>query len=91
MFNLGQVLITRGLNELISENSRLEFFIYHCLKRHQMGEWGDLDDEDKELNNEAVETGERIFSSYNFTSEITIWIITEWDRKYTTILLPEEY
>jgi hypothetical protein len=47
--------------------------------------------EDKELNdNSNGPMPERILSSYE-DKGIKIWIITEWDRSVTTILLPEEY
>jgi hypothetical protein len=45
---------------------------------------------DKELNDLAVKTGERILEAYE-TSKGKIWIITEWDRSATTILFPNEY
>jgi hypothetical protein len=43
------------------------------------------------MNNEAIETGEdRIFSCYHYYSK-KIYVITEWDRSYTTIMFAEEY
>ena len=42
-------------------------------------------------NNSAVRNGARIYSEYLSTSDETFLIITEADRKLTTILLPDEY
>jgi len=60
------------------------------LSRHQRGDWGDLDSEDKKRNQEALTLGSRIFSAYQFDT-VRFWVITEADRSTTTILLPEEY
>jgi hypothetical protein len=62
------------------------------LDRHVQGDWGDLDDEDRKLNDEALVDGSRIFSAYILKDGHTkIWCITEADRSSTCLLLPEEY
>jgi hypothetical protein len=64
----------------------------HCLARHWAGDWGEVDDEDKQANNDALKHGTRLLSAY--THENTgerIWIITEANRKMTTFLFPHEY
>ena len=42
-------------------------------------------------NTEATITGGRILSSYRLNATERLWIITEADRSYTTLLLPEDY
>ncbi|HTQ78439.1 MAG TPA: hypothetical protein VMM92_00470 [Thermoanaerobaculia bacterium] len=54
-------------------------------------EWGELDPEDALANDEAHETGGRLFSAYKLKEGTKIWIITEDDRSSTCILLPDEY
>ena len=61
------------------------------LARHLCGDWGELDAEDKRLNDEAVQDGSRILSSYTASTGTNLWVITDTDRSATTILLPEEY
>lgn len=61
------------------------------LLRHVNGDWGDLDDEDKKENELSVKEGFRILSAYELDTGVKLWVITEWDRSVTTILLPEEY
>ena len=44
----------------------------------------------------ALQGGDRLFSVYEipqglFALESKIWIITESDRSYTTVLFPSEY
>jgi hypothetical protein len=64
--------------------------LLQLLYRHQTGDWGDLEDEDKESNEEALINDTRIFSSYSI-AEDKIWIITEADRSLTTFLMPSDY
>jgi hypothetical protein len=61
------------------------------LLRHVTGDCGDLDDEDKKENELSVKEGFRILSSYHLETGLKVWVITEWDRSVTTILLPDEY
>lgn len=55
------------------------------------GDFGLVSDEDKALNEEAIETGGRIMSAYRDRLDVKYWIITEADRSATTVLLPSEY
>lgn len=59
--------------------------------RHSRGDWGDLPESDKALNDQALVDGERVLSSYTLTTGEKLWVITEWDRSSTTLLLPHEY
>jgi hypothetical protein len=61
------------------------------MRRHHCGDWGDLCDEDKQSNEEAIQLGLRILSHYQLGDGQRIYIITEADRSSTCILLPEEY
>ena len=62
------------------------------IARHVVGEWGDLEDEDKQENELSVEQGFRILSAYKLDDDTKIWIITEHDRSATTIYAaPSEY
>jgi hypothetical protein len=48
-------------------------------------------EEDQEENRSSVEHGNRVFSSYKLSTGEKLWVITEWDRSVTTLLLPDEY
>ncbi|MGF1871985.1 type I restriction endonuclease subunit M [Photobacterium indicum] len=86
-FELGQSIMTRGVADLFNHDSHL---LVPFLMRHQCGNWGEVCEEDKQVNNEATHTNQRIISVYKFKGE-KFWIITEWDRSVTTALLPSEY
>ena len=85
-FALGQICITPGAKVRLYHND-----VVTALNRHRSGDFGDVCEEDKALNEEAIETGDRILSAYIDRNGIKFWIITEWDRSATTILLPSEY
>ncbi|MGR2682586.1 hypothetical protein [Chromobacterium haemolyticum] len=65
--------------------------IFALVKRHASGDWGDVSDEDRQHNDLAAMAGERVLSSYSLPNGQTVWLITEWDRLSTTVLLPEDY
>ena len=90
-FPMGQIVMTRGVNDEIAENTPFSKFVPNSLKRHARCDWGDLGKEDTASNNSALKTGGRLFSAYIEEGLQKIWIITEWDRSVTTILFPDEY
>ena len=85
-FSLGRTVITRNAFDTLDA-----FSIYYALARHASGDWGDVCDEDKQSNEDALKHGSRLFSVYHDKNGIKFWIITEADRSVTTILLPEDY
>jgi len=87
-FPLGQMVMTKGVVDLV-DKGRLDFL--SLLRRHAQCDWGDLCDEDKAQNDFALLSERRLLSCYRMTPEQSVYIITEWDRSYTTILLPSEY
>jgi len=87
-FDPGQILATPGAIVAI-EFARAS--AVELLRRHLSGDWGDLDDADKRLNDEALTTDGRILSAYTLADGQKVWIITEADRSATTILTPDEY
>ena len=100
-FDLGQVVVTIGIAEA-QESKPFSDFVSRCLMHHALGDWGDLTEEDVEVNKAALKEGGRLFSSYKFDKSYDvsneypfkrdhIWIITEADRSHTTVLFPDEY
>jgi hypothetical protein len=60
------------------------------LERHLTGDWGDLREEEKMLNELAVAHGEDVLSAYRLNTGVEIWITTDRDRESTIIELPQE-
>lgn len=86
----GMIVATRGMADEMENNPAFADEVNAAFSRYQRKDWGDLCQEDKELNDQAVDGGDRILAAYK-TSIGTIWIITEWDRSATTFLFPSEY
>ena len=87
-FKLGRILATPCALEVIAD-ARIS--IVDLLIRHMSGDWGDLPDSDREQNDAAITTGQRILSNYPLPGGRMVWLITEADRCTTTFLLPAEY
>lgn len=90
---LGQLCATRGVANRIAEDDAFNQFVQASLRRYIAGDWGEMAEEDKDLNDQAVSEGGRIFGAYRDAkhSDWHIWIITEADRSVTTVLFPDEY
>lgn len=85
-FSLGQTVITpNALNTLHPED------FPRALTRHGVGDWGDICDEDKAINEQSLKYGARLMSTFTDRNGTKFWIITEADRSVTTVLLPEDY
>lgn len=88
LFPLGRIVATPAALEAIAAAKQTpdEF-----IRRHHTGDWGDLDEEDVKENELSLKEGFRLLSAYHTNNKVKIWLITEWDRSATTILLPEDY
>ena len=86
LFPLGKIVMTKGVNASISAEEMLDALLLHA-----QGDWGDVCENDRRFNEEALQRGFRLLSVYHDSDKTKFWIITEADRSYTTILLPEEY
>lgn len=62
-----------------------------ALQRHLAGDWGDVDEQDREENEFSLTRDLRLFSVYHAKSGVKFWIISEADRSVTTVLLPCDY
>jgi hypothetical protein len=87
-FPLGRLVATPAALAALTESgqSPTDF-----LSRHIQGDWGMVCPEDWQLNDDALVSGERLFSAYKTLKAVKIWIITEHDRSSTCVLLPEDY
>lgn len=94
-FQSGEILFTRSIYAACQDDKEFNNFIHQSLARHLNGDWGDCCNDDKTINERALEGGCRLFSSYLLSNQHMdrdkIYIITEWDRSATTILFPDEY
>lgn len=88
-FETGEILFSRGVYALMETSKEFAKFVLLSLERHKQKDWGDVCIDDDMLNDHAAMFDQRVLSRY--TGENIIWILTEWDRSVTTVLLPMEY
>jgi len=88
--NLGHVLVSRGVMEMARGDREFAAFVKESLGRHRKGDWGETGDEVRQLNNQNLGISTRLFSAYESARFPEIWITTEPDRSFSTIMFPEE-
>ena len=93
LFPLGRVLMTANLQHKLSEAipEGWDQELKKMIDRYVSGDWGDLEEFDRQQNDSALKDGGRIFSAYHTSDGTKLYVITEADRSYTTALLPEDY
>jgi hypothetical protein len=70
---LGNIVATPGVVQLAREQG---IDLVALLLRHAAGDWGDVDDHDRKVNDQAARTGTRILSVYG-EGDDRVWVITE--------------
>ena len=85
-FQPGKIVVTRVAVEVL-----LPADMFSALACHLHGDWGDVNEQDWEANETALVEGERLLSVYRSSGDEKFYVITEWDRSVTTILLPTDY
>lgn len=87
LFNSGLILATPAAVSHLVNHDELP---HDLISRHLNGDWGDISIDDKELNETAAQIVGRILSAYTVAGE-KLYVITEWDRSHTTVMLASEY
>ncbi|MFM2344627.1 MAG: hypothetical protein RLZZ210_1238 [Pseudomonadota bacterium] len=86
-FSLGQCVLTKNAQDFLQTNNKLAIdYVF----RHVKGDRGDLDEEDKQANENALITNNRLLSAYLLAGQ-KIYVITEYDRSKTTVMLASDY
>lgn len=86
LFELGEILISQGV-----QSADLDVVRY--LRRHQGGDFGDVDPEDAEKNVRAIHSGDAVVSQYGISHRgktIELIIVTEADRSFTLAMIAGE-
>lgn len=89
-FSPGQIVSTPGALAAMEAH---ECSPLALLARHLSGDWGSVPVEDAQLNDQALQSGGRLLSSYPIGPETRIWLITDQCEagNVSTFLLPSEY
>lgn len=97
LFELGTVVATGGFLHFFEDKAAAELTGGALALIYTRGDWGLLCDEDKALNDAALDpaTPGRILAKYEVQNKDmekeSVYIVTEWDRSSTTIMLTSEY
>lgn len=87
LFEPGKLLVSPGVLD-----SAIEYRRY--LRRHLLGDWGDVSEYDKQQNRRALETNDAVLSQYCITlsggDTTNLVIMTEAGRTHTVIFLLDE-
>jgi hypothetical protein len=83
MIDLGEIIV-HGEAELALQqaNQKVEEFLEHL----RLGDYGDIDQETRRFNEEALKDGGDILAIFKICSGAVIWLIC--DGKTTEVLLP---
>ncbi len=85
-FPLGQLMVTSNALKYLTLNEIISGVI-----RHQLGDWGELNSDDRMENDLNIERGLILISVYHDSNDMAFFVITEADRSVTTVLMPTDY
>jgi hypothetical protein len=86
LFDSGNIYCTANAHKALTSDD-----IAKAIARHMSGDWGEVCEDDRKENELSLREGFRLMSIYRAKDGTKFWVITEWDRSATTILLPEDY
>lgn len=87
--NLGRLVMTAAAAKVLEETETEPMVL---LWRHATGDWGQVEQDDREANDRAIVSGlECTYSNYRLVRGQCIWVVTEADRSATLMCLPDEY
>jgi hypothetical protein len=94
-FSLGLITLTQGFMEACVTLEIAEMRAHELLRRHAVGDWGDVCEEDAGKNNIESANNGMILSKYTIPAAtdttIEVYVITDPGHETTTVLLPSEY
>ena len=87
LFEGGWVLATPRALATLAE---AEIEAIDLLARHLVGDWGDVNEAEKLLNDLAVTNSQRLTSVYRLPTGHEVWVTTSGDRQTTWLKLPDQ-
>ena len=85
------LVATMGINNRIAESKSFAEHVIDSMGKFTNKDWGTLCDEDKEANDQAVISKDRVSASFG-EGDDKIWIIKDAGKGApVTILFPDEY
>jgi len=90
-FEVGEQEVSEGVEALMESIGSPP--VEECLRRHQLGDWGEIDEENRRLNSVSLGEGGSLGfeSAYTMEDGTVLRIITFEDGSGTLLLTEEEY
>lgn len=96
---IGRLLSSREVIKLMDESKLFEMFVGFCLGRHSCGDWGDLDEHDRDLSDLGLATGSDVWSAYRVPVDLKesgranhyLYVTTRLASGVTSIMFADEY
>jgi len=91
VFGLGEQEVSEGVEALMGSIGSPP--VEECLRRYQLGDWGEIDDENRRLNSVSLAEGGSLGfeSAYTMEDGTVLRILTFEDGSGTLLLTEEEY
>lgn len=87
LFALGTLKLSEKVYWLASK-SLIDPLPY--VQRHVRGDWGEIDDPERQAKNAALKQGAPMTSLFQITPSLQMLVITDKDQRTTVVKLPEE-
>jgi len=88
LFPLGRIVATKGVLDILEMTKES---LTDLLVRHQSGKWGQVDEQERQVNDWAADNGMPVVSVYRLKTGTSICIITEDDRRTTRVQTTSEW
>ena len=87
LFAIGTLKLSEKVHWLASK-SLLDPLPY--VQRHVRGDWGEVNEAERQMNDVALEQGAPMTSRFQITPRLYLVVITSDDQRTTDVQLPEE-
>lgn len=81
-FDLGRVVVTPTANQALLADGQSADLV---LSRHQAGDWGEVSEHERELNDQAINSRANVLSIYKTRAGQRVTIVTKADRSMTLV------
>jgi hypothetical protein len=81
-FDVGQVIVTPSASRALEASGQSPDAV---LQRHQSGDWGDVSDQERQVNEEALRRSYNLLSIYRTPAGERVTIVTKGDRTLTLV------
>ena len=94
--HIGKVSVSEAILQEMEETEDFQSFCMGCVRRHRIGDWGDIPKNQWIRNNLAARKGGEIVSEYLIPGFFCIGyadrilVITDEERSETTVIFPDD-